>query len=146
MESSSESMRDLAGRLLTAEAADVPVSQPHVHEAVRVCGKLQISLVRFAGPDAFNSLMRRALALARKDLPAVSIITVNADGSLEGLETLASDPRNSGNLPGEKDVRGEAAIAIITHLLGLLSTFVGESITLSLVRDGWPVASSDESH
>jgi hypothetical protein len=145
MESSSKSMRDLAGRLLTAEAADVPASEPYIHEAVRVCGKLQISLVRFAGPDGFHSLMRRALALARRDFPAVSNITVNTDGSLVGLEKLSSEPQNSGNLSVERDVQSEAAIAIIAHLLGLLSTFVGESITLSLVRDAWPVASSDES-
>ena len=46
-------MRDLARRLLAAEAASQTAAGPHVHEAVRVCEKLRISLTRFAGADGF---------------------------------------------------------------------------------------------
>ncbi len=38
----------------------------------------------------------------------------------------------------------EAAVAITAHLLGLLVTFIGEPLTLRLVREAWPDASLDE--
>jgi len=36
----------------------------------------------------------------------------------------------------------EAAIAITAHLLGLLVTFIGESLALRLMGDAWPGTSS----
>ena len=56
----SVSMRTLAQRLLAVEAAAMSAGGPHAHEAIRVCEKLRHSLSRFAGPDGFASLFRRA--------------------------------------------------------------------------------------
>ena len=135
MEIPSALSRDLARRLLAVEAASKSAPNAHVHEAVRVCEKLRISLTRFAGSDGFTSLLRRALTLARADEPLVETVKVKPDGSLEGLEALAVDPANRGP---------EAAVAIIAHLLGLLVTFIGEPLTLRLVREAWPDGSLDE--
>ena len=66
----SPSMRDFARRLLAAEAASQIAPGVQVHEAARVCEKLQISLTRFAGSDGFKSLLRRALALASAEVPS----------------------------------------------------------------------------
>ena len=125
----SASMRGLARRLLALEAATEGAARSHPQEGVRVCEKLQISVTRFAGSDGFASLLRRALALARAENPSLQTVTVKLDGSLDGCEAL--------------DVDGEAAVAIIAHLLGLLETFVGEPFTLRLVRQAWPDASLD---
>ena len=135
MEIPSGLSRDLARRLLAVEAASKCAPNAHVHEAVRVCEKLRISLTRFAGSDGFASLLRRALTLARADEPLVETIKVKPDGSLEGLEALAADTTNGGP---------EAAVAITAHLLGLLVTFIGEPLTLRLVREAWPDATLDE--
>jgi len=134
-------MRDLAQRLLAVEAASASVSPAHVHEAVRVCNKLRTSLTRFAGADGFTSLMRRALALARTDIPSAHHIKIKADGSMEGLEELDAD---AGSLQNSGNGGAEAAIAITSHLLELLVTFVGEPITLRLVCENWPTGSLDE--
>ena len=101
------------------------------HEAVRVIEKLRVSLTRFAGPEGFASLLRRALALARVDTPALGAVTFNPDGSLDGLAGLASDAGNGGP---------EAVVGIVAHLLGLLVTFIGEPLTLRIVRESWPDA------
>ena len=53
-----------SGRIARASATGA-----HVHEAVRLCEKLRISLTRFAGADGFISLLRRALVLARAEVP-----------------------------------------------------------------------------
>ena len=137
MATPSESMRTLARRLLAMEAASQRATDARVHEAVRVCEKLRISLTRFAGADGFTALLRRALALARAEVPSLDGITVKPDCSMEGLEELAADAGEGA---------GEAAAAIAAHLLGLLVTLIGESLTLRLVRESWPDASSDESN
>ena len=54
MEIPSALNQDLARRLLAVEAASKSVPHGHVHEAVRVCEKLRISLTRFAGSDGFK--------------------------------------------------------------------------------------------
>ena len=129
MDTPSSSMRDLARRLL---AASQTVSGPHVHEAVLVSDKLRISLTRFAGADGFTSLLRRALVLASADVPALRCVKVGEDGRLEGFEQLSADTGTG------------AAAAITAHLLGLLVTFIGEPLTLTLVRKAWPDISLDE--
>jgi hypothetical protein len=138
MDTPSPSIRDLARRLLAVEAASQSAADSRVPEAVRVFEKLQGSLTRFAGADGFTALLRRALALARAEVPALHGLTQMADGSMKGLEELAVAAGNSG---GDVD---NAAIAIIAHLLGLLVTFIGEPLTLRLVREAWPDATLDE--
>ena len=126
-------MLDLARRLLAAEAASQSAAGAHVHEGVRVCEKLQISVTQFAGSDGFASLLRRALALARAENPSLHTVKVKPDGSLDNCEALAVAGVNG----------DEGIVAIIAHLLGLLETFVGEPFTLRLVRQAWPGASLD---
>ena len=87
MDTPSSSMRDLARRLL---AASQSVSDPHVPEAVLVSDRLRTSLTRFAGADGFTSLLRRALALARAEVPSLQSVKVGADGRLEGFEQQKS--------------------------------------------------------
>ena len=125
-------MRDLARRLL---AASQSAADSDAQKAVLVNEKLRIALIQFAGADGFTALLRRALALASAEAPALKSAAVSADGRLEGLERLAT-------LPGS--VAGAAAVAITAHLLELLVTFIGEPLTLRLVRQAWPNLSLGE--
>jgi hypothetical protein len=134
MDTPSPSTRELARRLLTVEATSQSAADRRGHEAVRVCEKLRICLTRFAGADGFTALLRRALALARAEVPALHGITEKTEGSIEGLEDLAADAPN---------VAMDAAVAITAHLLGLLVTLIGEPLTMRLVRDAWPDTSWD---
>jgi hypothetical protein len=128
----SPSTRDLARRLV---AASQTASDPHVHERVLVNEQLRISLTQFAGADGFAALLRRALALASAEAPALRSVKVGADGRLEGVEQLASHAGSAGD---------EEAVALTAHLLGLLISFIGEPLTLKLVREAWPQTSPDE--
>jgi hypothetical protein len=119
MEMPSPSIRDLARRLLAVETEGPSAANSRVHESVRVCEKLRVCLIRLAGPDGFTALMRRALALARAEIPSLHGITVKSDGSLEGFEALAADAPDAGI---------ETAVAITAHLLGLMVTFIGEAL------------------
>jgi len=127
--------QNLARRLLALEAARASASEERTHEAVLVCEKLRISLTRFAGAEGFASLLRRSLALARAEVPALSRITIESDCSTDGLEALAAE---------EADGGAETTVALTAHLLELLVTFIGEPLTLRLVREAWPNESLDE--
>lgn len=121
--------------MLALEAEQEAEPDTHVHEAARVFEKLRRSLTRFAGAEGFTALLKRALALASSELPAARTLRVSPDGGLEGLDALIADADGVG---------GEAATAITAHLLGLLVTFVGQSLTLRLMQDAWPDASIPE--
>ena len=85
---------------------------------------MRISLTQFVGLDGFTALQRRALALARADVPSLQTVRVASDGRLEGLEKV--------------DEHREAATAIISQFLGLLVTFIGEPLALRLTRHAFP--------
>lgn len=136
MDTSSSPLRDLARRLL---ASSQTVSGPHVAEAVLASEKLRISVTRFAGADGYTSLLRRALALARAELPSLQDVTVSGDGRLEGLEQVAADT-------GTGVAESEPSVGITTYLLGLLVTFIGRPFTMRLLREAWPDTPLDELH
>jgi hypothetical protein len=58
-------------------------------------------------------------------------VQVAADGSIKGLDELVQIDK--------EQARDEGAI-LIAQLLGLLLTFIGEGLTLRLVKDVWPEA------
>ena len=120
--------------MLAVEAANRSASDAQVPEAVRVSEKLRISLAQFVGADGFTALLRRALVLARADVPLLQSAKVTPDGRLEGMQEAAADAAT--------DV--EAATAITEHVLALLVVFIGESLTLRLVREAWPDAWLEE--
>ena len=128
MDTPISSMRDLARRLLTASQTG---SAPHVSEPVAVIERLRISLAKFAGDAGFESLMRRAMVLASADVPSLQSVKIGANGRLDGIEQLAAET-------GAGALGDEAAVAITAHLLGLLVAFVGEPLTLRLLRESWP--------
>jgi hypothetical protein len=128
--------RHLAQRLLAYEAVAGENSEPTQSAAFRVCAKLRRPLITLAGVAGFRSLLSRALTLARAEAPSLSVVQVAADGSLEGLDELASQT-------DKEQARDEGAI-LIAQLLGLLLTFIGDDLTLRLVQDEWPAAAVDD--
>jgi hypothetical protein len=137
--------RDLASCLLAYEAVSGKTSEPSESATLRVYEKLRQGLSEFAGEAGFQSLASRALALARTDAPSLSALRVAADGSLHGMgeveHRIDIDKDRAGESPA-----GEEGIILIARLLGLLLIFLGESLTLSLLRVKWPKAALDESN
>ena len=131
-------MRDLAHRLLTYEAGAGKASEPMESPALRVYEKLRRSLGEFVGVAGFHSLASRALALAKPEAPSLSAAQVSGDGALQGLGEIESQ------IDMDKDPAGEGGIILIARLLGLLRIFLGEALTLSLLRNAWPGEAFDD--
>jgi hypothetical protein len=137
MNTTTPAIQNLARRLIAAEAVHAPAAGS-VGAEVRVCNKLRMPLAKLAGVEGFRSLMARAKALAAAEVPWLSSLQVRTDGSLEEVDAASSQ---QSALQGE-----EARVAIVAQLLGLLVTFIGEPLTLHLVRDAWsddPVTGMD---
>jgi hypothetical protein len=79
-------------------------------------------LGRLVGIGGYRALLQRALILAQRESPTLSGVEVKADGSMVGLEGAAA----------------EANSILIAHLIHLLMTFIGQSLTLTLLQDIWP--------
>lgn len=131
-------MRDLAQRLLSYEASAGSTSASAEITTLRVYQKLRHSLGELAGSAGFQALASRALTLARSEVPSLSAVQVGADGNLEGMSSI--EP----SLKAEMDRVHEGGIILISRLLGLLFIFLGEALTLSLLRDAWPDAALDD--
>jgi hypothetical protein len=130
-------MRELAHRLLAYEAAASKTSEPVQSATRRVYEKLRKSLVAFAGVAAFESLGFRALTQAKSDAPDLWAVQIAEDGSLQGLGKFGPQLDTDEDQAGE-NAAGGGGIALITRLLGLLLIFLGEALTMSLLRNAWP--------
>ena len=131
-------MRDLAHRLLTYEAVAGKASEPMESATLRVYEKLRQGLGEFAGVAGFQSLASRALALAKPEAPSLNTAQVSGDGALQGLSEIEAQ------IDLNKDPIGEEGIILIARLLGLLRIFLGEALTLSLLRNVWPGEAFDD--
>ncbi|MGB8261618.1 MAG: hypothetical protein WCE75_14750 [Terracidiphilus sp.] len=136
-------MRGFAQRLLDYEAFADKSSEPAESATLRVYEKLRRGLGEFAGAAAFYSLASRALTLARTEAPSLSAVRISADGALQGLGEIEHrfdiEKVRAGEFPA-----CEVEIVLIARLLGLLLIFLGEPITLRLLRIVWPGAVFDD--
>lgn len=123
-------MRDFAERLIAYEARlkkslgmKTPVTFP-------VLERLRPHLATLMGNAGFRALVQRALALAVVEVPWLSSARVEPDGSVEV-------PDEHGARISPDDIL-ESRVVLLAQLLGLMVAFIGEKLTLQLVRDVWP--------
>jgi hypothetical protein len=130
-------MRDLADRLIAYESVADKSSEPGESATLRVYEKLRRSLSAFAGSGAFESLAYRALTQAKSAAPRLWAVQVAADGTLQGFGEFEHQ------IDIDMDLAGEEGTILIARLLSLLHIFLGEALTLSLLRDAWPGTAFD---
>ena len=130
-------MRDLAHRLLAYEAAAGTTSEPMESKTLCVYEKLRQSLSAVAGVASFYSLACRALVLAKSEASSLGAAQIAADGSLRDFGGF--EPQTDMDRDRASEYRaGEQGVILIARLLGLLFLFLGEALTLSLLRNAWP--------
>jgi hypothetical protein len=129
-------MRNFATGLIADEARQNKPSEAKTPADFNVCEKLRPILTTLMGGAGFCALLSRALELAKAEVPWLGVLHVKADGSLEGTEKLHAqlDP----------DELFEGRVILLAQLLGLLVAFIGENLTLSLVREVRPKAPLDD--
>lgn len=123
-------MRNFAERLIDYEARENSSSETKIPVAFPAVEKLRLQLATLMGSVGFNALLSRALALANSEVPWLRAVHVKADGSFEGFADLKAQV--------EPDDIYEIKVVLLAQLLGLLVAFIGEDLTLRLVREAWP--------
>src|SRR5687768_6870431 len=122
--------RNLAERLIAHETRgdNSPESQPL--GAFHAIDKLRPHLVTLQGNIGFRSLVSRSIAVASEETRWLRAVHIKSDGSLSGLQELASQ------LGPEQFYEG--AVALLAQLLTLLFSLIGEDLTLQLAHEVWP--------
>lgn len=138
-------MRNLAYCLLAFEAAADKTSEPVESATLRVYEKLRLSLCALAGVAAFQPIAFRALTQAKSEAPGLWAAQIAADGSLQGLGEFEDQPDEfEPQLGPDKEQVGDGGIILIDHILDLLLIFLGEAVTINLLRNAWPGAPFDD--
>jgi hypothetical protein len=141
----SPATRDLAHSLLSLEAAVDKTSEPVESATLRVYEKLRQNLCALAGVAAFQSIAFRALMQAKSEAPGLWAAQVEADGELQGLGEFDPQPDAfEPQLGSGKEQTGDGGAILIDHILALLLIFLGEAVTINLLRNAWPGAPFDD--
>jgi hypothetical protein len=128
-------MRHFAKRLAAYERKANTTSDTTTPPGFQVCEKLRTHLGTFMGTAGFRELLWCALPRAKAEIPWLGAVQVKEDGSLAGLKEL--------NAKRKPEELFEGGVVLVAQLLGLLVAFIGESLTLRLVREIWPEVSLD---
>jgi hypothetical protein len=123
-------MRNFAERLIAYETKGDGSSETNTVAVFLVGEKLRPHLAMLMGNVGFGALLSRALVLATAEVPWLRAVHVKADGSLEGV-------RGPGAQVSPAEIF-EGRVVLLAQLLGLMVAFIGERLTLSLVREMWP--------
>ena len=129
-------MRNFATRLIDYETSGNKLSGTKTPAAFLVCEKLRPQLAILAGSGGFHALLSRAFALANPEVPWLRTVHINADGSLDGLEELHAQL--------DRDELFDGGVILVAQLLGLLTAFIGQTLTLRFVREVWPEVPLDD--
>jgi hypothetical protein len=137
MNRSTPKLLDFAGRLMAYESREKKTSAiNNIPAAFPVVEKLRPRLGTLMGSVGFRALLSRALVLARAEVPSLRAVHVNEDGSLQGLDELEGEVDPDETFEGRK--------ILVAQLLGLLVAFIGENLTVRLVREVWPDVSLND--
>jgi hypothetical protein len=129
--------RALAARLIALELRSRKAGESKGPAAFPVCETLRPQLATLMGSAGFHALLTRALAVARAEDPWLRAVEVEADGSLRA--------RDEAEAMANTKAMTESSVVLVSHLLGLLVAFIGDALTLRMVREVWPKLPLDES-
>jgi hypothetical protein len=131
-------MCEFAERLVALESGATPFKAAQAPASFMVCEKLRPQLSTLMGNAGFRALLSRALSLANAEVPSLGGIRVKPDGSLEGVGEIAAKI-------GPEEI-AQSGVVLVAQLLGLLVAFIGENLTMHLVREVWPKLPLDDLH
>ena len=129
-------LADLARRLVEQEARGSPDPAAPAAAVETACRRLRDHLVDLLGSGGVSALLRRALHLAQREQPLLAGVTVGGESAacFIGLaESLASSTEEEATA---------AAVTVLTHMLDLLVTLLGEDLGMKPIRKLWPHATS----
>jgi hypothetical protein len=117
---------DRARRLLASEAGSGGGSEGAAEAAARVYERLDAQLAPLLGRAGVRALFARSAKLAETELASLADATEDSAKLSARLQSL------------EATAAGEAAVALFGSFLELITTFIGERLTVQVLRSAWP--------
>lgn len=136
MDETNRAMRRLALQVLDLEAKGSQNPQDIAEAAGTACEKLHRQVASLIGPAGFDSLFARAFNLAKAKQPFLKEVQAGAQGRLKWLP-------ESVQARSATEVRVGLA-EILASFFWLLTTFIGEGLTLRQIAKTWPEFSAAE--
>lgn len=130
MNRASPQIRSLAKQLQALEKAQNLSGDVDESASFLTIDKLRLNLSLLMGRTGFQALVARALRLSTPEVPWLSTVRVVGDGELEGL-TAARTSVNAA-------VFSSGEVVLMAQLIGLLVAFIGQTLTLRLIKQLWP--------
>lgn len=129
-------IRDLAARLIANKTGGTQSSETQTPGAFAVCEKLRPQLATLMGRAGAHALLSRALATARAEVDWLRTVLLTEEGNF-GVPDEVLKKVDAKEL-------ADGSVLLVAQLLGLLVAFIGDNLTLRLVRDVWPKLSLEE--
>jgi len=130
MNHASSRMRHLAERIIKQEAGERELPSTEFQISGAVIQKLRPQLVDLMGNNGFHALVSRSLRLAKEEVPWLARASLNKEGILEGFE--------DSHEPAAPEQISTGGSVMLASMLGLLSSFIGELLTMQIVLEVWP--------
>jgi len=123
-------MRSIAEGLIALDTPSRKSSIAKTSTGFRAVEELRPHLANLMGAGGFQALLARALVLASVEVSWLSAVRAKTEGTFEGLEEARAQLDPAEFLEG--------GIVLMAQLLGLLTAFIGPSLTSRLVGEVWP--------
>ena len=122
----------LARRLVMYEARGLDRPEALAEAGERTWGRLRRRLIVLIGPEGFDALFARALALARSDYPVLADIHYEAAKGYDLTVVLESPHERA---PTELL---DALVTVTANFLAVLVRLIGADLVVRVVREIWP--------
>ena len=116
-------------RQLLASEGDGSSSEACAAAAGRVYDKLDAQLTPLLGPAGVHALFMRSAKLAQSELAPLGEVSASLESSTKLRGWLA---------PFEATRAIETAVVLFGTFLDLITTFIGERLTVQVLRRAWP--------
>jgi DNA-binding response OmpR family regulator len=123
-------LKSLASKILIHESGAEHAGEAAALSIFNVCDKLRRPVQTLTGEKGYRSILGRALMLSRPEAAWLEPVEISPEVFFHGLRQAESQVTQSEAVAGET--------ALVTHLLDLLFTFIGEQMTRTLLQDIWP--------
>lgn len=129
MSQHSPRMRAFAERVIAQKSSGVKSAGIRKPGGFPELEELRPVLTGLMGVGGLCALFSRALALAKEEAGWLERMRVSGEGTLEDWGGMEQMP--------VEEVK-EGRVILLSRLLGLLEVFIGETLTMQIVREAWP--------
>ncbi|MGZ5970972.1 MAG: hypothetical protein ACXWP4_25050 [Polyangiales bacterium] len=126
---------EMAVRIYSREARDAQTAEETVGAVIRCCETLERAISEVVGEMGFRAMLTRCLRRTKKAYPSLPVL-----GS--GDRSTFYEPLWICLRQQEPALIAEICVALLAGFFDLLSTLIGDELTLRIFRDAWPDAFS----